>query len=205
MTNYKFSAETNWFSLNQRTFEQYILPLADDINVVIEIGVWEGQSTIWMLENMDIRAMHCIDTFEGGDDHKNHPIFKELISGMEETFRHNIRIFTKGIPEHKNPITIYKGKSEDIMYDLMENINSWADLVYIDGSHKAKDVMMDLIHAYKVLRIGGHIVCDDYNWGTGDTYYQNLPKYAIDTFKTMFSNEIVVVLSSNVFIMRKVK
>lgn len=203
MKKYNFSSETNWFSGNQATFEKYILPLVDDISTVVEIGVWEGQSTIWILENMAILSMHCIDTFEGGEDHKANSVFKKIIPDIEDRFRDNINIFIENYPDYKNIINIYKGKSEDVMYDLMKHVKSWADLVYIDGSHQAKDVMMDLIHSYKILRKGGLIVCDDYNWGVGDTYYQNLPKYAIDAFRTMFKKEIDIILLSNVVIMRK--
>ena len=38
------------------------------------------------------------------------------------------------------------------------------DLVYIDASHDALDVIQDLEHFYRLLRCGGMLVGDDYHW-----------------------------------------
>ena len=38
------------------------------------------------------------------------------------------------------------------------------DLVYIDGSHSAKDVLLDSLLAWRLLRPGGAMIWDDYEW-----------------------------------------
>ena len=36
------------------------------------------------------------------------------------------------------------------------------DLIFIDGSHLKKDVILDLILSWKMLKPGGYLVMDDY-------------------------------------------
>jgi predicted O-methyltransferase YrrM len=67
-----------------------------------------------------------------------------------------------------------------------------ADLIYIDGSHEAKDVLTDLVLAYHMLKPGGFIICDDYMWRQ-NTNPLSSPKLGIDSFYNCFSREMSMV------------
>ena len=66
------------------------------------------------------------------------------------------------------------------------------DLVYIDGSHQAPDVLTDAVLAFQLLKVGGVMIFDDYLWsmdrpGTQDVLM--MPKPAIDAFLNIFQRK----------------
>jgi hypothetical protein len=56
---------------------------------VLEIGSFEGRSTVWFVENMleDEGDIFCVDTWEGGEEHS-----KETVAKSEELFDANTTI-----------------------------------------------------------------------------------------------------------------
>ena len=46
------------------------------------------------------------------------------------------------------------------------------DLIYVDGDHSSKQVKIDLINSWNVLKNGGFLILDDYMWW----YYKDLKK-----------------------------
>ena len=70
------------------------------------------------------------------------------------------------------------------------------DLIYVDGSHQASDVLTDSIMAFQLLRVGGVMMFDDYLWhmepeGEQDTL--KMPKAAIDSFINLFQRKLRVI------------
>lgn len=61
----------------------------------------------------------------------------------------------------KSRITREIGKSEDILRKLKRKHKEY-DLVFIDGSHKYKDVISDARLSWDLLRVGGTMIFDDY-------------------------------------------
>ena len=53
------------------------------------------------------------------------------------------------------------GTSENKLIELI-NKGVLADLIYIDGSHLAKDVLSDAILSWKLLKPSGVMIFDDY-------------------------------------------
>ncbi len=64
-------------------------------------------------------------------------------------------------------------------------------MIYIDGSHVAKDVMADALLSWHLLKPEGFLIFDDYAW---DHYPDPTltPRLAIDAFLSMFSQDIQV-------------
>ena len=59
------------------------------------------------------------------------------------------------------------------------------DLVYVDGSHQAADVLVDAVLGFKLLKVGGVIAFDDYLWSEALPSGRDplrCPKPAIDAF-----------------------
>ena len=71
-------------------------------------------------------------------------------------------------------INIIKGDSKDILNNI--NRNEF-DYVFLDGGHKYETVKNDLVNLLQVIKNGGTIVCDDYNF----TYAPGIKK-AIDEY-----------------------
>jgi len=70
--------------------------------------------------------------------------------------------------------------------------------VYIDGSHHADDVVLDLCYAYRMLAHGGVIVCDDYDYSMQDLLDSHearsaaAPRRGIHAFMALYGSELEV-------------
>jgi predicted O-methyltransferase YrrM len=65
------------------------------------------------------------------------------------------------------------------------------DLVYVDGAHEAYEVLSDVVLAFKLVRVGGFLILDDYWWTPSDK--RNVlesPKAAIDAFTTIYFDHV---------------
>jgi predicted O-methyltransferase YrrM len=75
-------------------------------------------------------------------------------------------------------------------------MGNYFDFIYIDGSHQAPDVLVDAILSFKLLRVGGLIVFDDYLWsekGVADRDPLQCPKPAIDSFLNIFFRKVNII------------
>ncbi|TGX48672.1 class I SAM-dependent methyltransferase [Sphingomonas gei] len=158
---------------------------------IIEIGSFEGQATLWMLANLARHPqsrIYCLDTFEGSEEHS-----EEEVADLEKRFASNI----SGSP-YANRVTVYKGLSRRSLLTLSAE-GVVADLVYVDGSHQAADVLDDLVLSFQVLRPGGVAICDDYLWSTPHTLRHGgceilkEPKIAIDSFLLVNTTRLSII------------
>lgn len=176
----------DWFSHNIQNF-QHIHNELKTINRVLEIGCFEGRATCWMLQNMiaDDGVCHVIDTFEGSAEHSG-----LKLDSLRDAFMSNINEAKKDT----QTVSVFEGTSYDGIAELIQNGGGHPgkfDLIYVDGSHAAPDVLTDACMAFNLLRPGGIMLFDDYMWmGMGGIL--NQPKIAIDAFTTMFSDKCVV-------------
>jgi predicted O-methyltransferase YrrM len=63
--------------------------------------------------------------------------------------------------------------------------------IYIDGSHKAPDVLEDAVLSFPLLAKGGVMIFDDYPWlsGTPDIP-ESMPAIGIDAFLSAFRGRL---------------
>lgn len=118
----------------------------------IEVGVFEGSTLFWLVDqlknfNPDLSA-YAIDPHVGSID------MGDDFVQVKENFAHNLSVCT-----HKK-ITHIPKHSQDGLIDLI-NQNVKAELIYIDGDHRASEVLTDLVLSWKLLKVGGIILCDD--------------------------------------------
>ena len=60
------------------------------------------------------------------------------------------------------------------------------DMIYIDGSHRAKDILSDAVRAWNCLKKGGIMVFDDYDWlAIDDPIGKQRPAIAIDAWSSV--------------------
>ena len=174
--SYEFT--NDWFKRTAVGWDNF--PLAD---TVLEIGSYEGQSTVWIIQNMLTEAgtLICIDTWAGGEDHAGIDF-----AAVENRFEANIKKAKYG----DQRIYKIKGKSVDGLATCITGQYQF-DFIYIDGSHVARDVLADACMAWPMLRRGGIMVFDDYMWGDARDILHR-PKLAIDTFVNLFAEELQV-------------
>ena len=199
MSEYQFTKD--WFNWAPEVWTQLIPMLSGEAcnREFLEIGSFEGRSAVWIVENMmqDGDILGCIDTWEGGEEHG-----EEDMGTVKERFDHNIAILRDKYPERY--IDQYKNTSTVALAEIMHG--SWRsptlDFIYIDGSHRAPDVLTDACMAWPLLKVGGLMVFDDYMWGNPrDALHR--PKIAIDAFTNIFGETTEIVHMGYQLVVRK--
>lgn len=176
---YKF--DHDWFSPNIPNLTRLFAGFkGDNAPQILEIGAFEGKSTVWFLDNVQDCFVTTIDTWMGGKDHDpNNPEINWKT--VKDNFDHNV----KG----KNIKVIHTTSFEALM-NIYRHQQSQFDFVYVDGSHTAADVNLDLILSFKLLKTGGLIYCDDYLWGFNEFPVYDCPKLGIDSFVNVYADKL---------------
>jgi predicted O-methyltransferase YrrM len=195
MTDYEFTKD--WFNWAPAVWEQLTPMLSGEAGKrnFLEIGSFEGRSSVWIAENMmqDGDHLRCIDTWEGGEEHG-----EENMSEVEERFRANLIVATKKFPER----LIFQSKGTSVARLAQLQGKTMFDFIYIDGSHVAKDVLTDACMSWPLLKLEGLMVFDDYMWGNPrDALHR--PKIAIDAFTNIFGETAEIVHVGYQLVVRK--
>ena len=183
--DYEFTED--WFSENNpekvvRQFDEILSEFKGRPCMFLEIGLFEGMSTIWMLENIlteEKSQIFCIDAWAEwtGD------AFVRFISNINKT----------GL---KDKVHIVKGDSSE---ELRIFPKEYFDFIYVDGNHDEKAVIKDAINSFRILKKGGIMALDDYLLGIrypntpGSKAMNGLAKKAIDYFVNVFEDELEVI------------
>jgi SAM-dependent methyltransferase len=159
----------------------------------LEVGCFEGRATRWLLANLlthEASKITCVDFFK---------VYEE----QEETFAHNIR--STGL-EHK--VERLNGDS----FKILPTLKPHFDFIYIDADHNALPVMQDALLAWRLLRVGGHLVFDDYELGRKffdddlvghPALILTMPKHGIDAFMYLMRGQFEVVRKEYQVVLRK--
>lgn len=151
---------------------------------LLEIGSLEGGSALWVADNLlshpDSRVT-CIDNWPK--------------STREKQFDRNRSLCKRG-----SQIIKWKGNSQDVL----PKVAGAFEFIYIDGSHEGRDVMRDWMLCYPLVKPGGLICFDDYEW-SGDRRRFQTPKPAIDSILVLWADKIQLLDKAYQVWVRKLK
>lgn len=142
MKEYDFKFTKKWFDGN--------IPYIGDILIkeyssrpinILEIGAYECYSTMWFLDNVAKHPDSRITTIE---------------ANAQPNLYHNVGLLDQ---DDRKKLAVHQGLSKDILPIL----GGEYDLIYIDGSHFPDDIMTDGVLAFNKLKVGGHIIFDDFH------------------------------------------
>ena len=185
---YEFTSD--WFSGREPMWDQIIEMIKP--TRILEIGSYEGRSTSYLIERCGNYAdieITCIDTWEGGVEHNRNDM-----GHVESRFDKNVEIAKKH-SKKKAIVKKIKNISRTGLIYLSNNQQTKFDLIYIDGSHQAPDVLTDAIMSFYLLRKNGIMIFDDYLWhmeALGNQDILNMPKLAIDAFTNIFQRKLQI-------------
>ena len=141
----------NWFGRTFREFSALTLPYAGKPIVYCEIGCWMADSCFWMMENVLTHE----DSWGYGID----PYPDDFKRGSNESVK---EIAAERMSKFTNWTWIY-AKSQDALRCWDSSKSGYKiDLLYLDGSHLAHDVVMDWCFAWPHLKLGSLVIFDDY-------------------------------------------
>lgn len=187
---YAFSDD--WFTSKIPLWKRVFAPLEGKPDLrYLEIGVYEGRSFIWMLENVlthPTSRLTAVDIF--------------IPPEIQRRFLDNIEMSGQG-----ERVTTIKGYSQ---IELRKLPLASYDIIYVDGSHTADDVLTDVVLSWGLLKTGGIIVLDDYLWdgsyfaGRGNRLPgELLPGMAIRSFMRTHRNYIELIHLGDQAVLRK--
>jgi predicted O-methyltransferase YrrM len=174
--DYEFTED--WFSAHTALWSRVLAPFRGKPGVhYLEVGLFEGRSALWMLEQVltDPSArLTGVDLFPD-------PVVKER-------WLANLR--KSGHADRATTITGYS------QVELRKLPLDTYDIIYIDGSHRAADVMADAVLAWGLLKEGGVMIFDDYaargpmSWTEAPWPPEHTPRLAVDAFLTAHSGSL---------------
>lgn len=187
--DYEFTVD--WFSAGAPIWRSMI----GDIKPrrALELGSFEGRSGVSLIENcapFGHFEIVCIDTWAGGAEHKLLDM-----AAIEARFDRNI-----ARAKAKHDCTVHKIKADTVtgMARLIaEGQACGYDVAYVDASHEAPDVLTDAALAFKLLRVGGVMIFDDYLWAPSEARdLTRMPKRGIDSFVNTHIRKLSIVMGA---------
>jgi hypothetical protein len=184
----------DWTSWHFQTWAQVLSSMRSMRTNVLEIGSWEGRSALFFLNYLRHSQIVCVDTFAGGEEHRNDPKWATLIPAIEQRFDANLAPF-------KSRMEKIKATSSNALANLGVARRRF-DLVYIDGSHQAKDVYADAVLTWSLLNRKGYLIFDDYEWLEAPDEYSR-PKLGIDAFLWAMISQYAIIFRGYQLILQK--
>jgi Methyltransferase domain len=184
----------DWFTGSVASWEPMMEALAGHSARVLEIGSFEGMSACYVLWRLPDSDVTCVDTFAGSEEHAAGRHLPG--TGLEAAFDANIAIVDAS-RVHK-----LVGDSKHVVADLNDD-GARFDFVYVDGSHRALDVLVDAALSWGVLVVGGFLVFDDYRWSALGEDPLLRPGAAIDSFLGLIDGRYELLSSGPQLALRK--
>ncbi len=185
--SYQFDAAEDWFSVNIPVWDAALDPFKGRPVHYLEIGCFEGRSAIWMFENVLTdtgSTLTCIDPYQ---DHVGQAVKSRFLANIERA----------GAADRFKLIV---GFSQEELRKLpLDNY----DVIYIDGDHRAGPVLEDAVLSWRLLKVNGVMIFDDYGWELSRPA-PDRPLMGADFFLEAFRSRFEVIHREYQLILRKI-
>ncbi len=131
----------------------------------------------------------CVDTWQGSDEH----VGLAALESIEAKFDSNTAPYKDRLTKCKQPSLAFFAESPAVPR---------FDLIHVDGSHHADDVVVDAVQSYARLKVGGIMILDDFLWRDYESRRDN-PAAAINAFLRLKAGTYEFVLVYYQVILRK--
>jgi predicted O-methyltransferase YrrM len=164
---------------------------------ILEVGSWEGRSTLFFLTYFTQSHLTAVDSwdFSGDQDSGDHQ-YNATLDSLSSEAR-----FDGNLAPYVGRLTKRKGSSLHVLPQLLDEEQKF-DVIYVDGSHFADDVLTDGINAWRLLKQGGIMIFDDLLWACYPRARAN-PAWAINLFLKYHKGEYNVLNAFYQIILQK--
>lgn len=143
----------NWFNVTAReNFDEQLksIPIRYPSRT-LQLGVFTGDASLYLLERFPLMVLDDVDTWEGSDEVAHETLdFKQVFDAY----------LTKTLP-YEDRVTPYIMPTRGFF--AIGGMTQY-DFIYVDASHTAFDVLEDAVNAHHRLKVGGIMAFDDYMW-----------------------------------------
>jgi len=146
----------------------------------LQIGVFTGNASAWLLKNIltdPSSLLVDIDPWCGNLPHESVYNWDDI----QEAYQEQVASYGKKVQS-------FKAFSGDW---LKQHREGGFDFIYIDGDHLPESVTLDADLSWDLLKSGGIMAFDDYEWDHPDGTDKN-PKPAIDAWLAKHKDDIEV-------------
>lgn len=162
----------------------------------LEIGSFEGNSALFIIKYFKNSSLVCVDQWK--QLHKrdgNREGYEHLpIDTIERNFDNNLKNYTRRFVKKKISSDLFFAKNDELF-----------DIIFIDGSHYAKDVWNDCLNSWSILKINGILILDDFFW-KGYENLQDNPAFAINKFLKRIKDEYKIIRLTKIqLFLKKIK
>lgn len=188
----------NWFAqIAQYNFEQFLLPEAGKPGLrYLQLGVFTGDATVWLVDNVltsDSAWLTDVDTWAGAD---NEPIQTQM------DFNEIRKIYQSRI--EARPVTAWVSTTVNYLLNIAREREDKFDFIYVDAHHTSASAFLDSELSWPLLKLGGILAIDDYEWGHPDGNPIHAPKLGIHMFLDRHLGEYeTLAINSQVWIKKK--
>jgi len=177
--DYQFTQD--WFTHNIPIWKRHLQEFTGIADFqVVEIGSFQGMSACWLLDNIlthPTAKITCIDLY------------------FQQDFKGNI--VKTGAADR---VIELEGYSQELLVNLD---SEYYDVAYIDGCHKPTSALQDAVLSWRLVKVGGLMIFDDYEFTFPDSPEQDT-KIGIDIFLEMFGSQLEVVHKGYQLIVKKI-
>lgn len=151
-----------------------ILPFIKPDTVGVEIGVWAGGSS-QKFHNRNVKHLHLVDSWsvdaylaqKNPEKGSHEQFFKAMATHTRSSDPKVVQQFFDSLYNKvkrefstASNVTIHKMTSAEFFKSFTEKV----DWVYVDGAHSYDECLEDLIASYNLIKPGGWLIGDDYEW-----------------------------------------
>jgi len=187
----------NWFKqIAQHNFEQFLLPLAGQDNLkFLQLGVFTGDASVWMCENVLTGKgsyLTDVDTWEGA---ANEPIQEAMdFDDVYATYSNKVKDL---------PVTPVTMRSDEYILRVRGVFLEAYDFIYVDAHHTSASALLDCELSWPLLKSGGILAIDDYEWLHPDGVEIHAPKLGIHMFLDRHEGEFDTLIINQQYWIRK--
>ena len=179
---------TYWFLNNYKIIGNFLPRDYSKKFNYLEIGSFEGLSSLFILSNWKNANVTCVDTWKTSIDESQFLDFN--FKNVEKKFDLNLNNYY--FEKIKN--------TSDVAFKKLEKKSNF-DYIYIDGSHNGLDIYNDAIASFNLLNIGGLIIFDDITNIYNEIEIQ--PHEAFENFYNLYKKKIKILYLKNIAIIKK--
>jgi hypothetical protein len=135
--------------------------------IVVDVGVWKGQSTIHMANAMRYNGVNgvviAVDTFLGSPEHWGDGAAGGLFErqygmpNLYQTFLSNVH--AAGLTDFVVPMA----QTSSTACNILRRLDIRPTIVHIDAAHEYREALQDMEDYWDILAENGYLIGDDYH------------------------------------------
>lgn len=149
----------------------HLLEKSFDFQIIVDVGVWKGQSTIHLASNLRDKKINgvvlAVDTFLGCPGHWNPkrdpngpPLYNRKPGGMPDIYERFLNnVYKRQLHNYIIPIP----QTSVAAAQILRANKILPTLVHVDAAHEYEEVYRDTTEYLELLQPGGILIGDDYD------------------------------------------